>query len=105
MKDGAEAIEPTPQTISSGGYHPFARPLFIYVNTQSLQRPEVANFLQFYVDNAAALCNNAGYIPFDMPIYAKVRQRLDHKEIGTAFGGKLKEDMDLKTIMDQPVQY
>ncbi|HEY2410789.1 MAG TPA: PstS family phosphate ABC transporter substrate-binding protein [Pirellulaceae bacterium] len=105
VKESDPGVEPTIQAISSGNYHPFARPLFIYANIQSLQRPEVANFVQFYIDNAAALTSNAGYIPFDLPIYAKVRQRLDHKETGTAFGGKLKEDMDLKTIMDLPVQY
>jgi phosphate transport system substrate-binding protein len=104
LKDGSEAVEPTPQTISSGGYHPFARPLFIYVNLQSLQRPAVSSFVQFYVDNAAALCSNAGYIPFDLPIYAKVRQRLDNRESGTAFGGTLQEDMELTAIMDLPVR-
>jgi len=105
LKDGDQGVTPTIQTISSGNYHPFARPLFIYANTRSLMRPEVTSFVQFYVDNAAALTSNAGYVPFDKPIYAKVRQRLDHLEIGTAFGGKLKEDMDLKTIMELPVHY
>lgn len=104
VKEDAEAIEPTPQTISTGGYHPFARPLFIYVNLKSLQRPEVVSFVQFYVDNAASLCHDAGYIAFDAPIYAKVRERLDKRELGTAFGGTLKEDTNLTTIMDLPVK-
>jgi phosphate transport system substrate-binding protein len=104
VKPDAAAVAPTPQTISSGGYHPFARPLFIYVNLQSLQRPEVASFAQFYVDNAAALSSNAGYIAFEAAVYAKVRERLDKREAGTAFGGTLKEDMDLTAIMDLPVQ-
>jgi phosphate transport system substrate-binding protein len=104
MKEDAEAVEPTPQTISTGSYHPFARPLFIYVNQQSLERPEVASFTQFYIENAAALSSNAGYIAFDPPIYAKVRERLEKRDLGTAFGGTLKEDMNLTTIMDVPVQ-
>ena len=104
VKEGEAAALPNPQTISSGGYHPFARPLFIYVNLQSLERPAVANFVQFYIDNAAALSNNAGYIAFDAAIYAKVRERLDKRELGTAFGGTLKEDMNLTTIMDLPVK-
>jgi phosphate transport system substrate-binding protein len=104
LNESAEAVEPTPQTITSGGYHPFARPLFIYVNRQSLERPEVASFVQFYVDNAGALSSNAGYIAFDPTIYAKVRQRLDNREAGTAFGGTLKEDMALTAIMDLPVR-
>jgi phosphate transport system substrate-binding protein len=104
QSDGGPAVEPTPQTISSGAYHPFARPLFIYVNLQSLQRPELANFVQFYIENAGPLCSNAGYIPFDMQIYEKVRERLSNRETGTAFGGQLKEGMELKAIMDLPVK-
>ncbi len=105
LKEGEEGVEPTPQTIASGGYHPFARPLFIYVNLQSLERPEVAAFAQFYIDNAGPLSKSAGYIPLDDSIYAKVRERLTKREIGTAFGGTLQEDMNLTAIMDLPVKY
>jgi phosphate transport system substrate-binding protein len=104
VKEGAEAVEPTPETISTGGYHPFARPLFIYVNRQSLERPEVAGFVEFYVDHAATLCKDAGYIPLDAPVYGKVRQRLDKREPGTAFGGALQDDLSLTAIMDLPVK-
>jgi phosphate transport system substrate-binding protein len=105
LKDGDEGIEPTAQTIAGGGYHPFARPLFIYVNLKSLQRPEVEAFTRFYVENAAAIAANAGYIALDDSIYSKVRERLMKRELGTAFGGMLKEDMNLTTIMDVPVMY
>jgi phosphate transport system substrate-binding protein len=105
LKDGDEGLEPTPQTIASGSYHPFARPLFIYVNLQSLERPEVAAFVQFYVDNAGALSHNAGYIALDDSIYTRVHERLAKREIGTAFGGTLKEDLNLTAIMDLPVKY
>jgi phosphate transport system substrate-binding protein len=105
LKDGDEGVEPTPQTIATGGYHPFARALFIYVNLQSLDRPEVAAFVQFYIDNAGPLSQNAGYIPLDDSIYARVGERLAKREIGTAFGGTLKEDLNLTAIMDLPVKY
>ena len=105
LRDGDEGVEPTPQTITSGGYHPFARPLFIYVNLKSLERPEVDAFAQFYIENAGALANNAGYIALDDAIYTRVRQRLAKRELGTAFGGTLQEDMNLTAIMDLPVKY
>lgn len=104
LQEDAAAVEPTRETISSGGYHPLARPLFIYVNAQSLQRPAVAAFVQFYVEHAADLAQAAGYIAFEAPVYAKVRQRLDKRALGTAFGGTLQEDMNLTAIMDLPVQ-
>jgi len=107
VADGSDAVEPKPETISTGAYHPFARPLFIYVNTQSLERPEVANFVQFYLHNAGPLCHNAGYIPFNdvPPIYPRVVERFEKREIGTAFGGKLDDDLDMTTLMDLPVSY
>jgi phosphate transport system substrate-binding protein len=105
LKEGDEGVEPMPETIASGGYHPFARPLFIYVNVQSLQRPEVNAFTKFYIDNAAALAKSAGYIALDDSIYVKVRERLAQRAIGTAFGGALNEDMNLTAIMDLPVKY
>ena len=104
VKVADEAVEPNPQTIASGAYHPFARPLFIYVNLKSLDRPEVASFVQFYVDNAGPLSHNAGYIPFEEPIYGKVRERLARREVGTAFGGTLQDDLNLTAIMDLPVK-
>src|SRR3954469_24327634 len=54
LKEGDAGVEPTPQTITGGGYHPFARPLFIYVNLKSLERPEVAAFAQFYTEFAGS---------------------------------------------------
>jgi phosphate transport system substrate-binding protein len=105
LKDGDEGVLPTPKTITGGGYHPFARPLFIYVNLKSLERPEVAAFAQFYTEFAGSLSKTAGYIPLDDSIYAKVRERLKNREVGTAFGGKLQEDMNLTAIMDLPVKY
>jgi len=104
VKDDGDAVEPNPQTIASGAYHPFARPLFIYVNRQSLERPEVAAFAQFYIDNAGPLAANAGYIALDDAIYARVRERLARRETGTAFGGELREDLNLTAIMDLPVK-
>jgi phosphate transport system substrate-binding protein len=75
------------------------------VNLKSLDRPEVEAFVQFYIDNAGPLCQNAGYIPLGDSSYDRVGERLAKREIGTAFGGTLKEDMNLTTIMDLPVKY
>jgi phosphate transport system substrate-binding protein len=53
---------PTTQTINDGSYAPLARPLFLYINTEALQRPDVVLFLNFYLDNAAALAQEVGYV-------------------------------------------
>jgi phosphate transport system substrate-binding protein len=57
-----DGVAPTAETITSGEY-PLSRPLFIYVKTSSLQRPEVAAFVQYYLDNAVELAESTQYVP------------------------------------------
>ena len=45
-----DGVLPTPETIQSGEYKPLARPVFIYVNKVALKRPEVQEFLTFYLN-------------------------------------------------------
>lgn len=47
------SIEPTVETILSGDYKPLARPLYVYVNKETLQRSEVVEFLKFMVSEAS----------------------------------------------------
>lgn len=48
-EDLADAVAPDPTAIQTGTYKPLARPVFIYVNKKSLERPEVAKFVEFYL--------------------------------------------------------
>tara|TARA_B110000305_G_scaffold185549_1_gene206523 strand:+ start:284 stop:1231 length:948 start_codon:yes stop_codon:yes gene_type:complete len=66
VDNGSGAITPTMGTVSNGTYAPLSRPIFIYVNSTSVKRPEVVEFVNFYLKNAATLSAEVGYIP--MPI-------------------------------------
>jgi phosphate transport system substrate-binding protein len=59
---GNGCVLPTQESIESGDYAPLSRPLHIYVNVESLDRPEVAAFVEFYMNNAAELAAEVGYI-------------------------------------------
>ena len=59
----APAILPDPQTILDKTYTPLARPLFIYVKNSSMARPEVLDFVTFYLDRIGTLAEEAGYVP------------------------------------------
>jgi phosphate transport system substrate-binding protein len=65
---GQGPIMPTDQTIIKGEY-PLSRPLFIYVNKQSIKRPEVKAFLEFYMGNANRLVLQVGYTPLPDYVY------------------------------------
>ena len=69
VDNGKGCVEPTPETVTSGQYAPLSRPLFIYVNRGDLQRPEVAEFVRFYMETAAELVTEVGYVPMDAASY------------------------------------
>ena len=73
---GNGPVLPTPTTINDGTYSPLSRPIFIYVNTASLARPEVRTFVDFYLDNAGALSNEVGYIELPEAMYQASREKI-----------------------------
>ena len=73
VDSGNGCVTPTSETIENGTYSPLARPLFIYVSKQSMQRPEVKTFVEFYLDNAAELATEVGYIRLGEAEYASNR--------------------------------
>jgi phosphate transport system substrate-binding protein len=62
--DGGEGcVVPSVESAQSGEYAPLSRPLFIYVKNESLQRPEVKAFVQYIVDNAEPIAEQALFVP------------------------------------------
>ncbi|WP_181684949.1 PstS family phosphate ABC transporter substrate-binding protein [Halorhabdus salina] len=62
---GKGCVEPTLENAQAGSY-PMTRPLFIYVNRQSLARDPVFEFISFYLEEAATgLVSEVGYVPVD----------------------------------------
>jgi phosphate transport system substrate-binding protein len=62
VDSGTGCIAPSPETVLDGTYAPLSRPLFVYVSTDSLQRPEVAGFMRFWMENGAAAATQVGYV-------------------------------------------
>jgi phosphate transport system substrate-binding protein len=58
-----EGVEPTGATVDSGDY-PLARPLFIYSTADIMsQKPQVADFINFYLTNVNDEIVDVGYFP------------------------------------------
>ncbi len=62
IDSGSGCVAPSPESAQDGTYTPLARPLFVYVKTESLARPEVAAFAQYMLDNNAAITEAALFI-------------------------------------------
>ncbi|HEX6309736.1 MAG TPA: PstS family phosphate ABC transporter substrate-binding protein [Longimicrobiales bacterium] len=76
VDNGSGCVLPTNETVMSGQYAPLSRPLFIYVDRNELQRPEVAAFVRFYMENAAPLVEEVGYVPMQPQQYQENLGRL-----------------------------
>ena len=76
VDSGNGCVLPTSESIENGTYSPLSRPLFIYVSKQSMERPEVKAFVEFYLDNAADLAQEVGYIKLGDDEYASNREAI-----------------------------
>lgn len=66
VDNGEGCVEPSSETAQDGSYAPLARPLFIYVNNASYaDKPEVAAFVDYYVENDSDIAEAAQYIPLN----------------------------------------
>lgn len=69
--DVADAVAPTPETIEGGKYTPLSRPLFLYVNKAKLARPELVDFLTYYLEEGQDLVGEVGYVRLGEATHAK----------------------------------
>ena len=69
VDSGTGCILPSEITINDGSYSPLSRPLFIYVNIDALERPEVKAFVEFYMQNGASLASSVGYVGLPQSMY------------------------------------
>jgi phosphate transport system substrate-binding protein len=61
--DGGDGcVAPSPEATQDGSYAPLGRQLFVYPSGEALQRPEVLAFMEFYIENAASIAEQAGFI-------------------------------------------
>lgn len=73
---GNGCVEPTAETVRDLTYAPLSRPLFLYVNAASIQRPEVQEFLKFYLGTAGEIVADVGYVASPDQVYADDQAKL-----------------------------
>jgi|DewCreStandDraft_5_1066085.scaffolds.fasta_scaffold00061_11 phosphate transport system substrate-binding protein len=82
-----QPVEPSLETVKTGQYQPLSRPLFIYVARDQADRPEVEAFVEFYLENAATLAEEVGYIPLPDEAYQLAMKRFQDRKTGSVFKG------------------
>jgi phosphate transport system substrate-binding protein len=82
-----QAVAPSMEAVIAGTYEPLSRPIFIYVNAKSLAKPEVKEFVEFYMKHGAKLAKEVKYVPLPDSAYKVNMDHVAKGKKGTVFGG------------------
>lgn len=82
-----KAVEPSLEAVVAGEYEPLARPIFIYVNVKSIEKPEVKEFVDYYLKEGGKLAKEVKYVPLTAADYKHAADNFAKKKTGTGFGG------------------
>lgn len=89
-KNSNTPISPSVDSVKNGTYQPLSRPLFIYVNANSVTtKPEVKDFIDYYMYIKASpeLAKQAKYITLPGKEYDAVFRHWKAQKTGTGFNG------------------
>jgi phosphate transport system substrate-binding protein len=98
-KAGKPAVAPSFDSVKNGTYQPLSRPIFIYVNAKSMERPEVREFVEFYLKNAPRLVKEVKYVPLPDTAYKLAMENFKKKKIGTGFGGEPEVGVSVEELL------
>ncbi|MBL8318720.1 MAG: PstS family phosphate ABC transporter substrate-binding protein [Burkholderiaceae bacterium] len=98
-KAGKPAVAPSEKTVLDGSYQPLSRPIFIYVNTKSLAKPEVKEFVDFYMKEGARLAKEVKYVPLPAKAYQMNQEHLAKGKKGTVFGGVAEVGVTIEALL------
>jgi phosphate transport system substrate-binding protein len=96
---GHPGVEPSFEAVINGSYQPLARPIFIYINAKAMERPEVKEFVEFYMNSAETLVREVKYVPLPAKAYAYNIEHANKKVLGTKFGGENKVGLTIEQLM------
>jgi phosphate transport system substrate-binding protein len=87
VNDKGQAVEPSMEAVLKGSYQPLSRPIFIYVAAKAFAKPEVREFVQYYMTHGAKLAQEVKYVPLPASAYKTVWDHAERNKKGTVFGG------------------
>ncbi|MBY8978004.1 PstS family phosphate ABC transporter substrate-binding protein [Rhodobacteraceae bacterium NNCM2] len=100
QEDGS-CVQPTIETAGNGAYQPLARPLFMYVKKNALEKPEVQAYADFMMDpaNGVALVSEVGYVPLPEHAFDMGKAKIAARKTGTFFEGGSKIGVSIDDLL------
>ena len=102
---GKGPVTPSAKTVEDGTYQPLSRPIFIYVSKKSMDKPEVREFVEFYLKNAPTLVKQVKYVPLPQSIYTTGAEHLKKGKIGSMFGGEAEVGVKIEDLMKREAKF
>jgi len=99
VNEKGQAVEPSMEAVLKGSYSPLARPIFIYVNAKSLAKPEVKEFVEYYMKEGAKLAKEVKYVPLPDVAYTTGWQHVVKGKKGTVFGGVAEVGVTIEELL------
>jgi phosphate transport system substrate-binding protein len=99
VNEKGQAVEPSMEAVLKGTYSPLARPIFIYVNAKSVGKPEVKEFVEYYMKHGAKLAREVKYVPLPDSAYTVGLDHLQKGKKGTVFGGTPEVGVTIDELM------
>ncbi|HBE20482.1 MAG TPA: protein sphX [Cyanobacteria bacterium UBA11149] len=97
-KDGDTPVMPSVETVKNNSY-PLSRPLLIYVSAKAADRPEIKQFIQFYLSQAPRLVTEVQYIPLPDQAYQLAGQHFNNKKLGSVFVGRSTVGISIEELL------
>ena len=94
-------VSPSIEAVVDGTYTPLSRPLFIYVSEQSIQRPEVQTFIEYYLQEGRALVAEVGFISLPESATQVALRHLQERRLGTVFGGVPEVGVTIEDLLER----
>jgi len=99
VNDKGQAVEPSMEAVEKGTYSPLSRPIFIYVNAKSLAKPEVKEFVEYYMKNGGKLSREVKYVPLPDSAYKSALEHVHQGKKGTKFGGVAEVGITIEELL------
>ena len=94
-----QPVEPSMEAVLKGSYQPLSRPIFIYVNAKSLEKPEVKEFVEFYMKSGGKLAREVKYVPLPDSAYKSALEHVQKGKKGTVFGGSPEVGITIEELL------
>ena len=101
---GKGPVGPSPETVENGTYYPLSRPIFVYIAEKSMEKPEVREFVDFYLKNGPKLIKEVKYVALPAKAYQLNAEHLAKKKLGTVFGGTSDVGLKIEDLLKREAQ-